>query len=65
MSNELKDELTELQGVGDATADSVLEVLAEHDAGTAELPPLVEKAIDAAEAGDDRQAAIFLRRSQQ
>ena len=65
MSESLKDELTELQGVGDATADSVIEVLDEHDAGTADLPPLVEKAIGAAEDGDDRQAAIMLRRSQQ
>jgi len=63
--SDIKDDLTDLTGVGDATAESILEVLDEQDTDTAELPPLVEKAITAAEDGDDRQAGIFLRRSQQ
>jgi hypothetical protein len=42
----------------------VLEVLDEHDAGDPDYPPLLEKAIAAAENGDDRQAAIYLRRWQ-
>jgi len=58
--SDLKDDLTDLTGVGDATAESVLEVLAEHDTG--ERNDYVRKAIDAAHAGDEREAAVYLRR---
>jgi len=59
---DLKDALVEIDGVGDATADKILDVLADHD--TAESDPLLEKARKAAQEGDDRTAAIFLRRSE-
>ena len=60
--NELRDDLTAIDGVGDATADAILEVLADHDTG--ESDPLLEKARQAARQGDERKAAIFLRRSE-
>ena len=60
--SDLHDELTDIQGVGDATADKVLEIVGEY--GTGETDPLLAKAIDAAEQGNDRQAAIFLRRAE-
>ena len=59
---DLRDDLTEIDGVGDATADKILNVLADHDA--AESDPLLEKAREAALRGDERRAAIFLRRSE-
>jgi len=58
----LEDKFKDVDGVGDATADELLSIINEHEF---DQPPLVKKAIDAAEAGDDRQAAIFLQRSQQ
>ena len=60
--NDLRNDLTAIDGVGDATADKILNVLADHD--TAESDPLLEKAREAARRGDERRAAIFLRRSE-
>ena len=60
--SDLKDDLTAIDGVGDATADKILDVLADHDTG--ESDPLLEKAREAARQGDERKAAIFLRRSE-
>ena len=60
MSDDLRDDLTAIDGVGDATADKILDVLADHDTG--ESDPLLEKAREAARQGDERKAAIFLRR---
>ena len=48
--------------MGDATADKILDVLADH--GTGESDPLLNKAREAARQGDERKAAIFLRRSE-
>ena len=62
MSDDLRDDLTAIDGVGDATADKILDVLADHDTG--ESDPLLEKARKAARKGDERKAAIFLRRSE-
>ena len=62
MSDDLRDDLTAIDGVGDATADKILEVLADHDTG--ESDPLLDKARQAARQGDERKAAIFLRRSE-
>ena len=62
MSDDLRDDLTAIDGVGDATADKILEVLADHDTG--ESDPLLEKARQAARQGDERKATIFLRRSE-
>ena len=60
--SDLKDDLTAIDGVGDATADAILEVLADHDTG--ESDPLLDKARQAARQGDERKAVIFLRRSE-
>jgi len=57
--SDLKDELQTVEGVGPATADKILDVLDAHDTG--ETDPLLERAT-AAERGDDRDAAVFLRR---
>ena len=57
---DLRDDLTAIDGVGDATADKILDVLADHDTG--ESDPLLDKARKAARQGDERKAAIFLRR---
>ena len=59
--SDLRDDLTAIDGVGDATADKIMEVLADHDTG--ESDPLLDKAREAARQGDERKAAIFLRRS--
>ena len=60
--SDLRDDLTAIDGVGDATADKILDVLADH--GTGESDPLLDKAQEAAQQGDERKAAIFLRRSE-
>ena len=60
--SDLRDDLTAIDGVGDATADKILDVLADHDTG--ESDPLLDKAREAARRGDERKAAIFLRRSE-
>ena len=62
MSDDLRDDLTAIDGVGDATADKILDVLADHDTGSSD--PLLDKARQAARQGDDRDAAIFLRRAE-
>ena len=59
--SDLRDDLTAIDGVGDATADKILDVLADHDTG--ESDPLLDKAREAARQGDERKATIFLRRS--
>lgn len=56
----LSDDLQEIQGIGPAKADAVLDVLEDH--GTTETP-YIEKAKEAAANGDDREAAIYLRRA--
>jgi hypothetical protein len=48
-------------GVGESTADSILDVLDDHDTD-GHGGPLLEKALDAADDGDDREAALYLRR---
>ena len=60
--SDLRDDLTAIDGVGDATADKILDVLADHDTG--ESDPLLDKARQAARQGDERKATIFLRRSE-
>ena len=58
--SDLKDDLTEISGVGDATADKILDVLKEAD--TTPDAPLLRRAREAAAAGNDREAAVYLRR---
>ena len=60
--SDLYEALTDIQGVGDATADKVLEIVAEYDTGGTD--PLLAKAIDAAHEGDNRDAAMYLRRAE-
>ena len=60
MSDDLKDDLTDIQNIGDATADKVLALVGEYDTG--DTDPLLAKAIDAAHEGDDRDAAMYVRR---
>jgi hypothetical protein len=59
--SDLKDDLTDISGVGDATADKILSVLADHDTSGGESR-LLEKARAAAERGDDHKAGVWLRR---
>lgn len=63
MSDDLKADLQDIDGVGEATADKILDVLADHDTG--ERSRYLEKALDAADAGDDREAALYLRRAEE
>ena len=60
--SDLRKDLTKIKGIGDAKADAILDVLANHDTG--ESDPLLDKAREAARQGDERRAAIFLRRSE-
>lgn len=60
MSDDLRDDLTDIQGVGDATADAIMDVLAEHDHD--DTDPYLEKAKAAAARGDQRDAAVYLNR---
>jgi len=62
--SDLKEDLTDLTGVGDATAESILDVLAEYepDAEATVVTGYLAKACDAAEDGDERDAAMYLRR---
>jgi len=57
--SDLRDDLTDIDGVGPATADKILDVLKAHDTPD---DPLLERAKGAAARGDDRDAAVFLRR---
>ena len=56
--SDLKDQLTEINGVGDATADKILEVVDEH--GESDLPEAVYSAFEHAEDGNARMAASYL-----
>lgn len=58
--SDLKEALQEIQGVGEATAESVIEILEEQS--TDVESPLLERAIREANNGNDRKAAIFLTR---
>ena len=61
----LKDDLTEIQGVGEATAESIIEILEEGDylGNESETSGYVAKAKRTAEAGDYRAAGVFLQRA--
>ena len=61
--SDLKADLMKLHGIGEAKADDIMDVLDDHDTGDSD--PLLEKARKAAEQGDDRKAAIYLRRAGQ
>ena len=59
--SDLHDALTDIQGVGDATADKVIALVGEYYTGDPD--PLLTKVRVAADQGDDRKAAIYLRRA--
>jgi len=61
MSDDLRDDLLDIDGVGDATADKILAVFEDHDTD-AEPTGYLRRAIDAAESGDDRTARVYLQR---
>lgn len=61
MSDDLRDDLMEIAGVGEATADEILAVLDDHDEAASDA--YLEKAMAAAENRDDREAAVYLRRA--
>lgn len=63
MSDDLKADLQDIDGVGEATAEKILDVLADH--GVGERSRYLEKALDAADAGNDREAALYLRRAEE
>jgi len=58
--SDLKDALQDIDGVGEKTAEKIVEVVAERDTGSESR--LLEKAREAAMAGDDREAGVWLRR---
>ena len=58
--SDLRDDLMDIQGVGEATADSILDVLSDHD--TEPDSPTLERAVAYAREGEDRRAAMLLRR---
>lgn len=60
MSDDLQADLEAIDGVGEATAEKILTVLADHDTDS---DPYVAKAREAAREGDDREAAVYLRRA--
>lgn len=60
MSDNLRDDLEAIEGVGEATTDAVLDVIEEYDQ---KRRPYLLKAFEAAERSDDRQAAVYLRRA--
>ena len=64
----LRDELTEIRGVGDAKADEMLDILDAHDGvdGGADVEAAsehVKSALEYAESGDVEYAVKFLRRA--
>lgn len=79
MDDDLHDALTDIKGVGDATADEILATVADYERARSTGPRdengdplfpdadgtgrLLEKAIAAAHAGEDRDAAVYLRRA--
>lgn len=63
-NGDLKSELMEIQGVGDATSDTIIEVLESGGyLGESKESPYLEKAKRVAERGDYREAGIYLNRA--
>lgn len=56
MSDELRDALTDISGIGDAKADDILELVAEHGGGSDTAT--IEEAIGHIEAMDARRADV-------
>lgn len=60
MSDDLREALQDIDGIGPATADKVLETLADHGAGG--VPGEVGEALAYLDAGRPGYAAKYLRR---
>lgn len=60
MSDDLKSDLTSIDGVGEATADKIMAILDGYDSAE---HPYLQKARDAAERGDYREAGVYLQRA--
>lgn len=60
MTNDLADELQEIDGVGPATAEEICDVVNGYEFT---YPPYIQKAMDAADSGDFRMAGIYLNRA--
>jgi endonuclease III-like uncharacterized protein len=58
--SDLRDDLTDIRGVGESTADTILDVLDDHT--TERDDAYLEKALAAAEDGNDRAAVVYLKR---
>ena len=56
--SDLKDELTEISGVGEKTAEKIVAVVDEH--GDSDLPEAVYSAFEHADDGNARMAASYL-----
>lgn len=63
MSDDLKDALTEIDGIGDVTADKICDVVAEHDNTDSAVIENVRQAWDYYESGQGSYAGKFLRRA--
>ena len=60
--SDLTSEIQQIDGIGEKKAAQILEILEKHGVGRND--PLLDKAQEAALRGDERRAAIFLRRSE-
>lgn len=58
---DLREELQTINGVGEATADAILDVLDEY--GSDDLTGLIEQAYDYHEAGQHEYARKYVRRA--
>jgi len=58
--SDLRDALLDIRGIGDAKADEILSVLEEQT--TERDDAYLEKALTAAEDGNDRAAVVYLKR---
>jgi len=57
--DDLQADLETIDGVGESTSEKCIEIVESY---TAETPPQLAKAIERAQEGNDRSAAIWLRR---
>ena len=63
MSDQLKADLMDIHGIGEAKADKILAVLADHDDAPGDVTALLEQALSAHEAGHHAYAAKYVRRA--
>ena len=56
----LEEKFLEVDGVGEKTTEQLLDIVNQHEFTRSRL---MQKAIDAAEDGDDRTASVYLRRA--